>query len=236
MVAAGMCLPEALNQLALSQWTDAAQVPIRFVPQASLPPAETYEVFIFEHRQCPTREGLHDFFNGLVWLKFPLTKRRLNQLHMEQIAMTGVAPVRGPARDALTVLDENGALLRAPDALWDALVAKNWVRLFGELRPLWRQASVLLFGHALLEKLVYPRKSITAHVWRVLSDTNLIADMDAWLAADLCAERLAEKPFAHLPVLGVPGWWAANENSGFYADVGVFRPPRAPRANSGNSA
>ena len=27
-----------------------------------------------------------------------------------------------------------------------------------------------------------------------------------------------------LPVLGIPGWWPANENPGFYADTAVFRP------------
>ncbi|MFZ2814510.1 MAG: DUF3025 domain-containing protein, partial [Rhodoferax sp.] len=51
--------------------------------------------------------------------------------------------------------------------------------------------------------------------------------IDAWLAQDLSADQLAAKPFAHLPVLGVPGWWAANENPAFYQDVSVFRPPRA---------
>jgi len=56
--------------------------------------------------------------------------------------------------------------LQAPDALWEALVAKDWWRLFGTLRPLWQQAQLLLFGHALLEKLVSPRKPITAHVYR----------------------------------------------------------------------
>ena len=235
-IGAGASQPEALNHAAQMQWPDAARMPVRFVPQTCLPTGMAYEVFIFERQQCPTREGLHDFFNGLVWLNFPLTKRRLNQLHMAQIAATGIAAVRGPARDALTVLDENAALLRAPDVLWDALVAKDWQLLFGELRPLWQQARLLLFGHALLEKLVFPRKSITAHVWRVSSDTDLIADMDAWLAADLSAERLAAKPFAHLPVLGVPSWWEANADPGFYADVDVFRPPRTQRPNRANPA
>jgi len=50
--------------------------------------------------------------------------------------------------------------------------------------------------------------------------------MDAWMAADLSADKLAGKPFAHLPVLGVPGWWAANENPAFYDDASVFRPPK----------
>jgi hypothetical protein len=235
-VLAGIGQPEALNQSVARLWPDATQAPVHFVPQRDLPDGMPYESFIYESRQCPTRDGLHDFFNGLVWLNFPLTKRRLNQLHMAQIAATGIAPVRGPTRDALTVFDENAALLRAPDALWDALVAKDWLRLFGELRPLWQQARLLLFGHALLEKLVYPRKSITAHVWRVFHDTDSIADMDAWLAADLCAERLASKPFAHLPVLGVPHWWAANEDPAFYNDVKVFRPPRTQSVSSGNSA
>ena len=174
----------------------------------------------------PTRDGLHDFFNGLAWHQFPLTKKRLNQLQAAQIAVTGIQPVRGPARDGLTVFDENAALLQAPDALWDALVAKDWQRLFVDLCPLWRQAHLVLFGHALLEKLVSPRKAITAHVYRAQAAINSIASLDDWLAADLTADKLAGKPFAHLPVLGVPGWWAANEDPAFYADASVFRPPK----------
>jgi len=49
---------------------------------------------------------------------------------------------------------------------------------------------------------------------------------DAWLAQDLQAPRLADKPFVPLPVLGVPGWWLPNEAPVFYADAQVFRPPR----------
>jgi hypothetical protein len=200
--------------------------PVRFVPQSSLPPGEAYEAFIYRTGQVPTRDGLHDFFNGLCWLHFPHTKRKLNQLQAAQIAHCGIQPVRGPARDALTLVDEN-AFLQCPDALWDALAAKDWQRLFVTLRPLWAQATLVLFGHALLEKLVYPRKPITAHVYRAQAATNSIANMDAWMAQDLCAEKLAIKPFAHLPVLGVPGWWAANEDPTFYADAAVFRAHRS---------
>ena len=201
--------------------------PVHFVPQSDLPLGVAYESYIFECGACPTREGLHDFFNGLAWLHFPLTKRRLNQLHVAQIAQTGIAPVRGPARDGLTVFDENAAFLRAPDVLWDALVAKDWHRLFVDLRPLWHEATLVLFGHALLEKLVYPRKGMTAHVYRVKSATNSIASIDAWVAADVSADKLASKPFAHLPILGMPGWWPANEDPTFYDDVSVFRHPKA---------
>ena len=43
----------------------------RFVPQANLPEGMAYEQFIFDAGSVPTREGLHDFFNGLVWHRFP---------------------------------------------------------------------------------------------------------------------------------------------------------------------
>ncbi len=222
-VLAGTPQPEALNQAARS----GARLPVRFVPQSELPAGVAYEQHIFDTGCVPTRDGLHDFFNALAWHHFPLTKQRLNQLQAAQIAATGIQPVRGPARDGLTVFDENAALLQAPDALWDALVAKDWQRLFVDLRPLWAQAQLVLFGHALLEKLVSPRKAITAHVYRVHAATDSIANIDAWLATDLSAERLAGKPFAHLPVLGVPGWWAANTEAGFYADASVFRLPKS---------
>ena len=199
---------------------------VRFVPQSDLPAGVAYESYIFDSNCCPTREGLHDFFNGLAWLVFPQTKRRLNHLHAAQIAQTGIQPARGPARDGLTVFDENAAFLQCPDALWHALVVKDWGHLFGPLRPLWEQSNLVLFGHALLEKLVCPRKPITAHVYRAQAATHSIADLDAWMAAELSAERLATKPFAHLPVLGVPGWWPGNDASEFYSDPTVFRAPR----------
>jgi hypothetical protein len=215
--------------LSCAQALNAAQpaAPVRFVPQADLPEGMAYEQFIFEQGGVPTRDGLHDFFNGLCWLHLPQTKLRLNRLQAAEIAAAGVGAVRGPVRDALTLFDENAALLRAPDALWQALAAKDWPRLFGELRPLWAQSWLLLFGHALLEKLVTPRKPITAHVYRVQPEQDTLPAFDAWLARELNVDKLAAKPFAPLPVLGVPGWWPANEATGFYADAQVFRPVRA---------
>ena len=218
-VVAGRSCFDALNS--------SATAPVRFVPQAELSEGMAYEQFIFETHCVPTREGLHDFFNGLCWMRLPQTKTRLNQLQAAQIAADGVREVRGPVRDAITLFDENAAFLRAPDALWQALAAKDWARLFGELRPLWDQSWLVLFGHALLEKLVQPRKAITAHVYRVHPATDTLADLDAWLAQHLSAKELAAKPFAHLPVLGVPGWWPTNEDPVFYADAQVFRSLRS---------
>lgn len=68
--------------------------------------------------------------------------------------------------------------------------------------------------HALLEQLaVAPRKALTAHV--------LLGDPLAWSAG-----QWAAKPFLPLPVLGIPGWWPANEEPAFYADATVFRRAR----------
>lgn len=218
---AGEPLPQALNRAPLA--------PVRFVPQAELPAGVAYEAHIFHTGTVPTREGLHDFFNGLCWLRFPRAKQRLNQLQAAEMATAGVGQVRGPVRDALTLFDENAALLQAPEALWAALLARDWPRLLVDLRPLWAQARLVLFGHALLEKLVEPYKSITAHVFCAPVPQALGADLaawDGWLADRLSAADLATKPFTPLPVLGVPGWWPANEDPAFYADVAVFRPKR----------
>ena len=203
-----------------------AQASIRFVPQDALPPGQAYEQFIFDTATVPTRDNLHDFFNGLCWLRFPEIKKRLNQLQAAEIQKAGIQPLRGPVRDALTVFDENAAFLLAPQPLWDALLARDWRRLFIDLRPLWQEAQLVLFGHALLEKLVYPRKPITAHVYQAQPAISSIAELDGWIAADLNAGKLAGKPFAPLPVLGVPGWWPENEDFAFYDDARVFRPPR----------
>ena len=201
--------------------------PVVFVPQSELPEGTAYEQYIWDTRRVPTRDNLHDFFNGLVWQLFPHTKRRLNQLQAQAIAADGVQAVRGPLRDALTVFDENGAVLQAPEALWAALRARDWQALFVDLRPLWRQARLVLFGHALLEKLVMPRKPMVAHVYQAPVAIESIAILDAWLAQEIQPQPWATKPFTPLPVLGVPGWWPANEAPGFYADAQVFRPPRA---------
>lgn len=193
-------LHEALNQ--------AGACTVRFVAHDAAGD-EPYESFIFRTRTCPTRENAHDFFNGLAWLRRADAKSALNALQAAEIARAGVATRRGPVRDAATVFDENGAFLDAPDALWEALAAREWRRLFVDMRPLWREARLEVFGHALLEKLLNPRKDLTAHVWCG--------------AKEFTAGKLASKPFTPLPVLGVPGWTPESENFSFYDDSVVFR-------------
>jgi len=215
----GLPLHEALNRVRLR--------PVQFVPQEHLPSDDAYEAFIHRTGTVPTRDNLHDFFNGLVWLAFPETKRRLNQLQAAEIARMGIASTRGALRDALTLFDENGALLDAPTALWEALEARDWHTLFVTHRPRWSEARLIVFGHALLEKLAVPRKAHTAHVLlppTASQDARRMPLDDQSLSRSLTAEYLAQKPFVPLPVLGVPGWWAANAAPNFYDDPKVFRP------------
>lgn len=204
---------------------------LRFVDHGELPARVAYEAFIACTACVPTRPNLHDFFNGLVWLAHPALKRRLNELQADQLALAG-APCasRGPVRDALTLLDENGVLLQAPPVLIDALQRRDWQALFVTQRAAWGEARIVLFGHALLEKLLRPRKGITAHVWVVPAACD---SMTQWLADSVTPQQLAAKPFLPLPVLGVPGWCAANASPDFYADAGVFRPAQKETAARG---
>ncbi len=202
--------------------------PVRFVQQSALPTGHAYERYVADSGNCPVRPGLHDFFNGICWLGLPLSKSALNRLHAAEIQAHGVGSVRGAVRDAITLFDENGALLDAPPELWSALLERDWHRLFVELRPLWAQARLLVVGHALLEKLVSPRKELTAHVWRFPARCDSLACADAALSPQLLAPGLAGKPFTPLPLLGIPGWCAGNEQLCFYDDARVFRRRAAP--------
>lgn len=205
-LAAGATVAEALN---------THDAPRRFVAADAAPPGEAYEAHIARTGCVPTRDDLHDFFNGGVWHLQPALKARLNALQAAAIARDGIGPVRGPLRDALTRFDEHGALLEAPEALGSALRRQDWAALFVEHRTLWTQARLTLVGHALLEQLtVAPRKALTAFVF----------DGDPFTAPEAGWTRRSLLP---LPVMGVPGWHPGQADPAFYADRTVFRPPRA---------
>lgn len=214
-----------------------------FVTSEALPSGEAYEAFIARTGSVPTRDNLHDFFNGLIWQRYPLTKRRLNQMQAQALAARGVGPIRGALRDACTLFDESGAVLQAPAPLWHALLARDWQTLFITHRALWQQARLTVVGHAVLEQLVRPRKGITAQVLALPCPESLqpvaptcgagdapekIADIDRWISAELQLDVMRTKPFTPLPLLGIPGWCRENDALSFYDDPAVFRPRRLP--------
>ena len=217
--------PNALHACLAKQ-----QTAFQAVSQDELPSGEAYEAFIYRTHTVPTRNNAHDFFNGLCWLRFPQTKQQLNCLQALAIEKEGVTAKRGVLRDALTLFDENAALLCAPNVLWQALQAQDWTALFVTHREAWKEAHLTLFGHALLEKLLNPYKGITAHVLCVPVPVDIQASgdqaLDTWLSQHIHENEMQRKPFLPLPVLGVPGWWLANEDTGFYEDPQVFRPQK----------
>jgi hypothetical protein len=214
-------------------------LPLSFVPQEELPDGTAYEAFIGATGGVPTRDNLHDFFNGLVWLSFPRIKVRLNALQAAQIAVDGVGKSRGPARDGATIFDENAALLVVRDcaaghALTAALRDHCWHEAFvGRRASFGPDAQVWLFGHALMEKLVAPRKAITAHTRVVVAGDDFFsfgrdarrAWLDQTVASELATNGLSTADFTPMQVLGVPGWWTLQDDD-FYNDATVFRPKR----------
>jgi len=183
-----------------------------------------YELFIAQTGQVPTRDNQHDLFNALIWLVYPRAKAALNARQAAEIRRSGVRPVRGPVRDAATLIDESGLLLLSNDAqVITALREHDWRRLLIDWRVRWgRDILALAFGHALLEKLSGPFKAITAAVVPL----PLRSDADNSAARFIARPALAPALLPHLPVLGIPGWCAANADPHFYADPLVFRPRR----------
>ncbi|AMN68567.1 DUF3025 domain-containing protein [Psychrobacter sp. P11G5] len=221
---------------------------LKCVSQDALPEGKAYESFIATTGSIPTRDNLHDLFNGSIWLTFPKTKALLNYYHMLEIEQQGIRASRGRVRDTITVFDENGAVLVTADpSIGEALIDFDWQGSLVSTRSKWddpkqininSQAAVYIFGHALLEQLIQPRKPLCAHsiVINVSQDffalplsermqylDNKVAEhMDKLLSQD----EVTPRQLAPLPILGVPHFWPENTDSSFYEDSFVFRSGR----------
>lgn len=226
------------------------KLPIRFVEQACLPESEAYESFIANTGKIPTRDNHHDLLNGLIWLNFPQAKAVFNELHAKDILRHGIHNARTALRNALTVFDENGGIVVSSDKLLlEQLQAFKWHAALVTHRTNWlgqhRTIAFFPFGHALLEKLLNPRKNITSHTLLILVDEGwfeqsidsqrnqldtAIAKMFRQLAMPNLANNavnLSSKSFQPLPVMGIPGYSNDNVIPAFYQDEAVFRRPRA---------
>ncbi|AME00703.1 hypothetical protein A9Z64_01810 [Moraxella osloensis] len=243
------CL-DGFEDVNASRIANFEKLPIRFVEQACLPEGEAYESFIAKTGKIPTRDNHHDLLNGLIWLNFPQAKAVLNELHAKDILRHGIHNARTALRNALTVFDENGGIVVSSDRLLlEQLQAFKWQAALVTHRANWlaqhRTIAFFPFGHALLEKLLNPRKNITSHTLLILVDEDwfaqsiasqrnqldtAIANMFRELAMpDLAgnAVKLSSKSFQPLPVMGIPGYSADNVIPAFYQDEAVFRHPRA---------
>jgi hypothetical protein len=216
---------------------------IRFVPAAEIP-GVSYEIHIFEQGQVSTREAnWHDLFNALVWSRFPRMKAALNAVHYLRQGDAG-STGRGKVRDALTLLDESGALVVSTDrSRLEALAGHHWERVFGSGfragNECWApdRLNVFLCGHALLEKFLDPYLSMTAHVILVHLDPAaghgpreaVHSRLDDWLAGQLLRGSICSGTgdLSPLPLMGIPCWWAGGaQDESFYSNRRVFRPLR----------
>jgi hypothetical protein len=230
---------DELNALTMPSVVSGGGAPIRFVAPV-LPSKEfsaQYEVRIFETGEVQTRpDNWHDLFNALVWLAFPKTKAVLNRHHYEEIRARRGEPLRGTARDVLTLFDEGGIVVAAADAELQALLREfRWKELFWRRRAeVLRSMHFYVFGHAIYEKALEPYKGVTAKALILDVAPALfnaphalqLSQLDA-RAADYFSgtQALASThTLSPLPILGIPGWEPANAREEYYDDAAQFRP------------
>ena len=213
---------------------------IRFLPQTGKPNSfeEGFEPRAYLSGEVMVRlENWHDLFNALVWMTYPKTKAVINARHFS--LLQGQRDLqRSPAGDALTLFDEDGmVVLSCNEQLLELLREFRWKELFRAHRDaVQADMRFLLFGHAMYEKALSPfvgmtAKSILLQVPRemlTLANAELNDAIDLRLADFVADERHLThgRSLSPLPVLGVPGWWQANETTEFYDDVSYFRPGR----------
>ena len=207
---------------------------IRFEPMPD--DGMAYEMRLWESGRVATRpNNWHDFFNGLVWLTFPASKRAINSSH--RLAMQPDGEVRGKVRDALTHFDECGiVVVSSVPALLNLLRDFQWKALFVEQREaVIANMRFFIVGHATYEQLLQPFRGLTAKAvlydvdadWLAQPLAAQIAAVDQRLAVDLASGKYQRpRDFQPLPVLGIPGVTPENASPAYYDDTWQFRPGR----------
>ena len=230
----------ALNECArqaLSKACNASGVPITFIGD-DLDDGLGYEQRIHTRGEVLRRSrDWHDLLNALVWMTFPRAKAALNARHVAEMALETPGR-RGRARDALTLFDEGGVIVCAsqPDLL-QQVRDFHWKDLFWRRRGDFQsRAAVYVFGHAMYQKLLDPFLGVSALALLYAVDDDFwdlpcvqqVCHVDVLAAATLSDPRIVTTPrdLAPFPILGVPGWFAHNENEGFYDNQQYFRPGR----------
>jgi len=224
----------------------ASGLPLQLVAPAA--DGESYEQRLYTRGELEFREhNWHDLFNVLVWLTFPQAKAALNARHHATLP-AGKAGGRGPVRDALTLFDESGVIVISADAeLLHMIREFRWKPLFWERRAaVLADMDFLLFGHALCEKALTPYKGVTGRGLLLEVDRDFLAlppaerlpQIDSrvalWITDPQALRHTHE--LAPLPVLGIPGWCADNEQAAYYEDRDHFRPGRLRRPQSSPAA
>lgn len=247
LTAENWLLSDTYNTLAVSQdLRSGGGQPICFT--SNLPEnLEKYETRIFLTGQVHTRiDDVHDILNAWTWLIYPRSKAAINAGHYHQLNHRRcLGELRRSRReDALTLWDENGVVVLCSDPSLVRLIrGHRWRELFWERRLDWHsRIEVFLFGHGLLQKAMHPYIGLTGHglIFEVeatlmkLPLPERISHADA-LLADYLQHDLTPEEFDPLPILGVPGFFDANQQPTFYEDTRYFRPqPHKRLTQAGN--
>jgi hypothetical protein len=235
---------EALND-ALRRREDTRN--FRFVVQDEtlLSDGLHYEERIARHGVIATREAnTHDLFNAHVWLRHTALKRAMNARQVADIARVG-RKQRTRGQCALTHFDEAGAIvwLGSRDLVhaWDA---HDWRVLFRERAADWgSRIAVTVIGHALFDHaLAHGEAPVAKSIAVVVGETAIAtracgAMLPSWpdaersIADSIEEGRLLADPqeLRPLPLAGIPGWHAGEQDDRFYATSPCFRPPRKDR-------
>lgn len=240
--------------------------PLSFTHQNDLAHGTAYEAHIGTHHKIPTRDNLHDWFGACIWQAFPKTKALLNAKHLQHLhadsqsdSANKSANKRNRVRDTITIFDENGVVLVVSDddvgdEIATALVNFNWQRCLIDHHQHWHnpspfnnpndvshpnhptKAQAVIFGHALLEQLTHPYKSLCGHAFVIKMHSSFfglpmdkqLSRLDNILSIELdkfLIDTVTPKQLNPLPILGVPYFWD-NDDRQFYDDPFVFRQGR----------
>ncbi len=195
--------------------------------------ADQYEPRVYLKGELQTRtHNWHDFFNALVWLKFPITKKTLNSLHYKQSLKRDKGSNRSLLENRITQFDECGAVIISNNKSLLALIkGHNWLELFIQQKKLFSEDIVcVIFGHAIFEKALNPYIGLTCHCL-LIEDNELLSDikhntfenLDRRMA-DIWETNMQARPtrLQAYPVLGTPGYWH-QQNMVFYQNKKYFR-------------
>jgi hypothetical protein len=141
--------------------------------------------------------------------------------------------------DALTGFDESGVVVACGDPGLETLLRGfRWKELFWARREEVRaRMRFFVFGHGLCEAAMRPYVGMTGKGvilsvesgWFGAVARDQLRDLDRALAETVADPRrmASARELAPVPLLGVPGWWPANESEGFYDNSDYFRPGRS---------
>ncbi len=244
---AGDAWPEMalLQQLLVRAGTQTASgTPLRLV-QSEHAGNVPYEIRLYKQGELEFRQyNWHDLFNVLMWLRFPRAKAALNARHYAAFSTVNAVGGRGAVRDALTLFDEDGIIVLATNpGLLQMIRDFQWKPLFWQSRSdVLTNMRFLPFGHALCEKALAPYQGMTGRGLLLEVDSAVlelalpeqVAQIDRMVAQQIAAPGNLQttRDLAPVPVLGVPGWCAGNEQAAYYDDQNYFRPGRSLRRSS----